>query len=218
MLAKGSLTLFQGDSITDGARSRNDDWNHLLGHGYAYIVAARLGAESPELGLRFANRGASGHRVVDLYARWQEDAIALAPDVLSVMVGINDVGAGISGSGGVSAERFEKVYRMMLQETVEALPRVRIVLCDPFVLPVGATKERWPEWRAEVDRRIECVARLAREFGAVRVRGQELLNHALERAPAEYWLWDGVHPMPAGHELLARAWIDAVAGLAAARR
>jgi lysophospholipase L1-like esterase len=217
MLAKGSLTLFQGDSITDGARSRNDDWNHLLGHGYAYIVAGRLGAEYPDLGLRFANRGVSGHRVVDLYARWQEDAIALAPDVLSVMVGINDVGAGIADRGGVSAGRFEKIYRMMLQETRAALPRVLLVLCDPFVLPVGATKERWPEWRAEVDRRIECVARLALEFRAVRVRGQELFDRALERAPAEYWLWDGVHPMPAGHELLARAWIEAVDGHAAGR-
>jgi len=211
MLARGSLVLFQGDSITDGARSRNDDWNHILGHGYAYIVAARLGALHPDRALRFANRGVSGHRVVDLYARWQEDAIALAPDVLSIMVGINDVGAGISGRGGVSAERFEKVYRLMLAETREALPRVRLVLCDPFVLPVGKTKEHWPIWRGEVDRRIACVAGLAEEFGAMRVRGQELLDRALAYAPAEYWLWDGVHPMPAGHELLAQAWMDAVA-------
>ena len=198
------------------ARSRNDDWNHVLGHGYAYIVAARLGARYPELGLRFVNRGVSGHRVVDLYARWQEDAIALSPDVLSVMVGINDVGAGISGRGGVPTERFEKVYRMMLAETREALPGALLVLCDPFVLPVGKTREQWPVWGAEVDRRIACVARIAEETAAVRVRCQEVVDRALERAPAEYWLWDGVHPMAAGHELLAQAWINAVAEATAA--
>ena len=210
MFDTGSVILFQGDSITDGARSRNEDLNHVMGHGYAYLIAARLGADAPERGLRFINRGCSGHRVVDLYARWKEDAINLAPDVVSILIGVNDVGAGFWGNAGVSPERYEKVYRLMLEETVAALPRARLVLCDPFVLPVGGVGERWAEWKAEIDARRQIVGRLSTDFGAIHIRNQEVFDEACARAKPDYWLWDGVHPTPAGHELLAREWLRGV--------
>ena len=209
---KGSVILFQGDSITDGGRSRNEDWNHVLGHGYAYMIAARLGADRPDKSFRFYNRGCSGHRVVDLYARWQEDTLNLKPDVISILVGVNDVGHGIWGNAGVSAERYEKVYQLMLEETVAALPKARLVLCEPFILPVGGVKDRWNDWKAEIDKNRRTVALLARQFGAVHVPFQRVMDDACSKAGPEYWLWDGVHPMPAGHELMARAWLSAISG------
>ncbi|MCY2928712.1 MAG: SGNH/GDSL hydrolase family protein [Planctomycetota bacterium] len=205
MFAKNTTILFQGDSITDGARGRSEDLNHILGHGYVFLIATRLTAERPDLGLRFHNRGCSGHTVVDLHARWKEDTIALAPDVLSVLIGVNDA------ETGVPTARYETVYRQMLSETRTALPKTRFVLCHPFVLPVGARKDRWKELRADIDSRIEVVDRLAREFHAVVVRNQAVFDSACQDAPAEYWLWDGIHPMPAGHELMAREWLAAVA-------
>src|SRR5665213_406766 len=86
----GTTFLFQGDSITDGNRSRNMDWNHVLGHGYAYLIAARLWFDLPHKGFHFFNRGVSGNTVTDLAARWDNDTIALKPDVLSILVGVND--------------------------------------------------------------------------------------------------------------------------------
>lgn len=210
MFPTGSLVLFQGDSVTDGGRSRNEDLNHVLGHGYAYLIAARLSAHMPEQKLRFFNRGISGNRVVDLYARWKEDAINLSPDVLSILVGVNDVGAGFSRNAGVPVDRYEKVYSLMLEETVAALPRIRLVVCEPFILPVGPVGARWDEWKREIDLRRAAAERIARRFEAVFVRTQTVFEDACGRAPAECWLWDGVHPMPAGHELIARAWLEAV--------
>lgn len=204
MFAKNTTILFQGDSITDGARGRSEDLNHILGHGYVFLIAARLTAERPDLGLRFHNRGCSGHTVVDLLARWTEDTIALAPDVLSILIGVNDA------DSGVPIARYETVYRQILEDTRKALPQTRLVLGHPFMLPVGARKDRWKEFRADIDSRIDVVDRLAREFHAVVVRNQAVFDEACKNAPAEYWLWDGVHPMPAGHELMARAWLAAV--------
>lgn len=61
--------LFQGDSITDGNRTRNNDWNHVMGHGYQYIIASRLWYDFPEKGFHFFNRGISGNKVSDLALR-----------------------------------------------------------------------------------------------------------------------------------------------------
>jgi lysophospholipase L1-like esterase len=181
-----------------------------MGHGYAYLIAARLGVDRPEQKLRFLNRGCSGHRVDDLYARWKEDTIRHSPDIVSILIGVNDTGADLASNAGDSSEKYEKIYRQMLKETVAALPQVRFVLGEPFVLPVGGVKDRWNDWKSGVDRRREIVARLAKEFDAILVRNQKAFEDACAHASPEYWIWDGVHPMPAGHEVLARAWLAAV--------
>lgn len=201
--------VFQGDSITDGARGRSEDKNHILGHGYVFLIAAQLGARLAEQQPVFHNRGVSGNRVVDVYARWEEDALALAPDVLSILVGINGAPTPSRGSRGIAVPKFETVYRLMLDEAMARNPALRVVLCDPFVLPVGARQEHWRDWEREVCARREVVARLAEEYGAARVCCQDVFDQVLGRAPAEYWLWDGVHPTWAGHQLLADAWLAA---------
>jgi len=208
-LQKNFTFLFQGDSITDGNRSRNMDWNHVMGHGYAYLIASRLWYDHPAMGFHFFNRGVSGNTVGDLAARWQTDTVEIKPNLLSILVGVNDLNSLFDKSNAhpVRAADFEAGYRALLQESKEKLPDTRIVICEPFLLPVGKVKDNWDEWSAEMKVRQTIVQQLAAASEAIFVPLQDDFNRACERAPADYWIWDGIHPMPAGHELIARKWI-----------
>ena len=206
----GYTFLFQGDSITDGNRSRNNDWNHVMGHGYQYIIASKLWYEFPKKGLHFFNRGVSGNKVTDLAARWQQDTLDLKPDVLSILIGINDTSAFIDGNKDFTAEQYESGYRTLLQQTKQELPNVQFVLCEPFILPVGKVKDRWDDYSVEIKKRQEVVMKLSGEFNAMYIPFQDAFNKALSKAPADYWIWDGIHPMPAGHELMAIEWMRQV--------
>jgi len=205
--SKGYTFLFQGDSITDGNRTRDNDWNHVMGHGYAYLIASRLWYDFPKSRFHFYNRGISGNKLTDLQDRWQQDTLEIKPNLLSILIGINDVDALLKGNAQFSAAQYEQDYRQLLQQTKQQLPAVQLVLCEPFILAVGRIKDRWQEYAAEIDKRREIVARLGNEFDAVVVKFQDAFDKALSKAPADYWVWDGIHPMPAGHELMAREWI-----------
>ncbi len=207
---EGVTFLFQGDSITDGNRTRNNDWNHVMGHGYAYILASRLGYEHPGKGFRFLNRGVSGNKVTDLAARWQADALDLKPDVLSILVGINDVAAFLDGDAAFPALQYEAGYGALLAQTQRQLPGVQLVLGQPFILPVGRVKERWEAYDGQVRQRQQIVNKLGARHGAIVVEFGQAFTKALIQAPADYWIWDGIHPMPAGHELMAREWLAQV--------
>lgn len=207
---QGYTFLFQGDSITDGNRTRNNDWNHVMGHGYQYIIASRLWYDLPAKGFHFFNRGISGNKVTDLAARWQQDTLDIKPDVLSILIGINDVSAFINGDKNFSSENYESGYRALLDQTRHQLPGVLFILCEPFVLPVGHVKEKWNEYAMEVKKRQAIVKRLAADYNAVHVPFQDAFDKALSKAPADYWIWDGIHPMPAGHELMAVEWLKQV--------
>ena len=143
-LPVGAHLLFQGDSITDGGRGRTADPNHILGQDYVYLIAAKYGAMLPERNLVFLNRGVSGNKVSDMALRWQADTLDLKPDLLSILIGINDT------SHGVPVEDFEKQYDKLLADTVAVFPNLRLVLAEPFTLPVGKHKENWEQWRAQV--------------------------------------------------------------------
>lgn len=200
----GTRILFQGDSITDGNRGRSLDPNHILGHGYAFIIAAQHGAAFPERNLVFLNRGVSGNQVADLAKRWQADTLDLKPDILSILVGVND------NRANPSMDEYEQGYDRLLSEARAALPGVRFVLCEPFTLPVGAKKEGYETWLKDLQKRQAIVARLATKYGAALVRFQAVFEAACLRAPADYWIWDGVHPTYSGHQLMADAWMQAV--------
>lgn len=206
----GRTILFQGDSITDAGRSREGGANQALGHGYASLIASRIGHALAEQGHRFLNRGISGNRVSDVYARWNEDAISLHPDTISLLIGVNDAWRIKWKLPEGASDRFERVYRHLLEETKEAMPNTGLVLCEPFILNVGVAAERWEEWREHMDGYGEIVRSLAKEYDAVFVALQEPFDQATSRAEASYWLNDGVHPSPAGHELIAGEWIRAV--------
>jgi lysophospholipase L1-like esterase len=204
---KGITVLFQGDSITDGNRGRNNDWNHVLGHGYAFLVASRLWYNYTAKNLMFYNRGISGNRVKDLDLRWQTDTINLKPDIISILVGINDVLGTIYNRNPEPIEAFEATYRRLLDKTKASLPNSKIIICEPFILPVGMVKEKKIQFETEVTRQQAVTRKLAKNYHATFVELQKPFNEACERAPGNYWIWDGIHPMPAGHELIARQWL-----------
>ena len=195
--------LFQGDSITDGNRGRNADPNHILGHGYCFIVAAKFGSQYPERHLTFMNRGVSGNTVNDLKARWTKDTLELKPDILSILIGVNDLGR------NVSAAQYEEQYDQLLADTVKALPKVLLILGEPFGLP-GKSKEQWETRRAELIKRQEIVVKLAAKYHAPVAHFQKVFDDACQRAPADYWIWDGVHPTYSGHQLMADEWVRAL--------
>ena len=204
---KGSRLLFQGDSITDMKWGRDQsDRNHYLGHSYVYLIAARLGVEMAGAQLDFYNRGISGHTVADLRKRWQKDAIDMKPDLLSILIGTNDVGS------GVQADAYESDYRSILDASRKANPALRMVLLDPFVLRSGRPKEEkaWTSRRTATDKLGIIVAKLAEDYDAVHIKTQEIFDAAAKAVSPEQWIWDGIHPLPQGHELIARNWIQEV--------
>lgn len=198
--APGTRILFQGDSITDGNRGRSADPNHILGHGYVFLIAAKFGAAFPESKLEFFNRGVSGNTVLDLEKRWQQDTLALKPDVLSILIGVNDKGR------GVSLDQYEQTYDKLLTGVKAANPKLKLVLCEPFVVNHRATSAQHGSPNADIVKRQEIVARLAKKHGAALVHFQTVLDRATERAPAIHWIWDDIHPTYSGHQILADEW------------
>jgi lysophospholipase L1-like esterase len=207
---KGARILFQGDSITDMGRSRDPnttDKNHIHGHSFVFVIAGQLGLEMPDRRLEFINRGLSGNTVADLKTRWQVDAIEAKPDVLSVLIGVNNVLL------NKDLATFEADYRHILDASRKANPELKLVLLDPFALEAGSfavNEGRWTGMREGIDNLLPVVARLAVEYDAVHIKTQEILDAASEHTSPDYWLWDGVHPTAQGHELIARHWLKEV--------
>lgn len=207
-LNQGDLVLFQGDSITDAGRERKTEAevNHggALGRGYAAILAGALLLDHRELGLRILNRGISGNKVPDLDRRWQADALDLKPAVLSILIGVNDIWHKLNGNYEGTPEGYRDGFTALLQRTREALPQVKLVICEPFVLRCGAITDKWfPEF----DQRRAFAREVADKAGAIWVPFQEAFDDAVAAGttPA-FWAADGVHPTVAGHALMATTW------------
>lgn len=199
--------LFQGDSITDMMRSREND--KFLGIGYPVLVSAQLGAEYPGE-YEFLNRGVSGDRIVDLYARIKRDIINLKPDIISFLIGVNDVWHELEGRfNGVDAEKYYKIYSMLIGEIKTALPNTKIMILEPFVLKGSGTEKDWEYFSTEVAKRGEKAKAIAQEFNLKFIPLQSKFDEAEEVADASYWLWDGVHPNYPGHEIIKKEWIKA---------
>ena len=198
--------LFQGDSITDADRERSRDAH--LGVGYPNLVAAKLGFEEPGK-YEFFNRGISGNRSIDVLARIKCDLINLKPDVLSILMGINDVWHELAAENGVSTEDYETYYDMFISHVKAELPDTRIIMLEPFVLKGPATEEKWDEFRSGAEEKAAAAARVAKKHGIQFVPLMAKFDEAAKLAEPEYWLKDGVHPTPMGHELIAREWLNA---------
>lgn len=206
-LHRSSTVLFQGDSITDVGRLVEPD--SPLGNGYVRMAVDRVRAARPDSGITFVNRGVGGDRVADLRARWREDAMDLRPDVVSVLIGVNDTWRRYDSGAVTSVRDYEDDYRAILTQVRDELD-AQLILVEPFLVPVR--DEQWA-WREDLDPRIQTVRRLSEEFGAALLAADGLLNQAARAAGgAERIAGDGVHPTPLGHALLADAWV-ALAGL-----
>ena len=197
--------LFQGDSITDAGRSRTED--HILGRGYPLLVEAQLGYEEPAQH-EFINRGISGNRVVDLYARIKSDIINLKPDVMSILIGVNDVWHELGDNpNGVDADKFFKIYCMLIEEVKASLPSIKIMILEPFVLEACSTCEHWDFFKAETKKRGEMAKKVAEKYGLTFIPLQNGFDNLAKTAPNEYWLGDGVHPTSKGHEYIKSQWL-----------
>ena len=205
------IILFQGDSITDGNRlkGKENEWdlNHQMGHGYAYIINGILGNACLKEDLKFYNRGISGNRIADLYGRWKEDCINLKPDILSILIGINECYSSINSNSGSDTKRFAKIYRLLLDEVREKNPETKLVLCEPFALPSGPLAENFELWKSMLEPLQMQVCEIAKEYNAIFVPLQNKFNELCNVKPAEYWIWDGMHPTVCGHHVIAEEWL-----------
>ncbi len=219
----GRRILFIGDSITDGDRSRTGDVNHDLGDTFVRLIAARYGADHPADGIEFINRGINGHRITDLEERWESDCLALKPDLLSILVGVNDAASivelsvpapprtdGRPPKSLVTREMFRVTYDRLLTLTRRTLPALRIILCTPFILPVDKIGRDWDLWRCEVFLRATMIRELAEKHGAELIEFQPLFDRASLLATPSFWIPDGVHPSAAGHQIMADEWLRKV--------
>lgn len=191
--------VFIGDSITDADHGTDPEG---LGDGYVRRVARYCGESAWVL-----NRGVSGDRVTDLQKRWDADALAERPWLLSVYVGINDVWRRFDSDDPTSAEDFGGIYRDLLDRARRAGVE-RFVLMEPFVLPVEPAQSRWLDDLAE---KQAVVHRLASAPDSVLVALQEPLRAAADRLGPAAVASDGVHPSEEGTRLIAAAWLDRVA-------
>lgn len=203
--------LFHGDSITDGNRYKDEssrwDLNHQIGHAYPYVITALLGSASPEKGFRFVNRGVSGDSITRMEKRWKADTLAIKPDILSILIGVNDVCGQEWDECRDYPEKYETTYRRLLDEVLAENPAARFVLIEPFLLKDGALDEVWQERYRRMAQIRELVRRIATDYKAVFVPTQELFNSLTAQREASYWVWDGVHPTEAGHGVIARQWL-----------
>ncbi|MBR6939889.1 MAG: lysophospholipase [Clostridia bacterium] len=201
--------LFQGDSITDAGRFR-DNYDGSGSRGYPTLVAASYGMDHPGEML-FVNRAVSGDRSVSLYERIKADILNVKPDYISILIGVNDVWHELSDNpNGVSDEKYFRVYSMLIEEIKEALPDVKIFILEPFVLKASATEGSWDYFRSEVEKRAASAKRIAEKYGLIFIPLQEKFDKAATLAEPSFWLADGVHPAPAGHELIKRELIKAL--------
>ncbi|MFG3422905.1 SGNH/GDSL hydrolase family protein [Micromonospora sp. NPDC049460] len=199
----GGRVLFIGDSITDAGRNRerSDD----LGGGYAMMASAWFTARHPQHAVTFLNRGVSGDRVRDLRARWDDDCLRLAPQVVSVLIGINDTWRRYSADDPTTVEEFERDYRHILDLTRRRLDAA-VILIEPFLIPLDDGQRAW---REDLGPKADVVRKLAVDFDATLVTVDHLFGAGT--ADEQVWTADGVHLTQPGHALLAQQWLRAVA-------
>lgn len=205
------VILFQGDSITDHGRNRDiltaNDIN-AMGRGYAMVAASTLVNKYAEKNLKIYNRGISGHKVPQLADRWQKDCIDLKPNILSLLIGVNDYWHKRNGNYQGSAQSYKEDYKKLLDKTLQELPKVKLIIGEPFAVKnVKHVDESWfPEFQ-----HYQQVARdITKEYNAVLIPYQEIFDKAEKRAPGSYWTTDGVHTSLAGISLMADSWLATV--------
>ena len=196
--------VFFGDSITDAGRVREDSlYNSYLNFGCGYVaqVGGALLYENPAK-YEIKNRGISGNKIADLYARIKRDVWALEPDVVSILVGVNDVWH----DDGSSEERYKKIYKAIIEETKQNLPNAKIMLVEPFILDGEVVLNDYERF-SKVYNYAKIVKEVAKEYNLPLVLlQQELLNQSSKFEP-KLFAYDGVHPTIAGASIIAKEWL-----------
>ena len=209
-LKKGGVMVFQGDSITDAGRNKKEpkpNEQKSFGKGYAWMAGSQLLISNPDHKLTLHNRGISGNKVHQLAARWDKDCLEIKPDVLSILIGVNDIWHKRNGKYDGTPAVYERDYDALLARTRAALPDAELVVCEPFVLLCGSVDE---SWFPEFDEYRAASRRVAEKHGARFVPFHSMFEAALRAHPAEHWARDGVHPTRAGAALMAKEWLRVV--------
>ena len=219
LINKNDVVLFQGDSITDWGRTSlkraKDDLGEIqsaeeegnYGIGYVSSAVQQFHALFPDMGVRFINRGISGNRTKELAERWEKDCLQLRPDVVSILIGINDTWRRFDSDDPTDAKQFEANYRRILDLTKENLPNAKIILMEPFLLPM---KEEEKLWRADLDEKIQVVRSLSREYRTELIPLDGIFHQACTKCSYDFFSIDGVHTTYNGSALIAEHWMRCV--------
>lgn len=210
-LSDNDVILFQGDSITDAGRNREEaNYNNSpsLGSGYSFMAAAELLYQHPEKKLKIYNKGISGNKVYQLAERWDTDALDLQPNVLSILIGVNDFWHTLTSGYEGTIETYGNDLKALLERTKNKLPNVKLIIGEPFA--VKGIKAVDDSWYPAFDEYRKVARDLAKSFDAVFIPYQRVFDQAQKSAPGSYWTYDGVHPSLAGSQLMAHAWLEAI--------
>jgi lysophospholipase L1-like esterase len=211
IIAKDNIILFQGDSITDSGRNREDSsFNNAsdLGSGYPMLAGAALLENYASMNLKVYNKGISGNKVYQLAERWDKDCLEIKPDILSILIGVNDIWHKLNGEYNGTVDIYRKDYIALLERTKMVLPNIKLIVCEPFaVRGVKAVDDKWyPEFYSYQ----KAAREIATQFDAAFIPFQKIYDEAQKKAPGVYWTGDGVHPSLAGAQLMALAWLKTV--------
>ena len=211
ILVKENIILFQGDSITDSGRKREESSCNnatALGSGYPMLAGAALLEKYSSMNLKVYNKGISGNKVYQLAERWDQDCLEIKPDILSILIGVNDIWHKLNGQYNGTVDVYRKDYIALLERTIKALPNVKLIICEPFAVPgVKAVDDKWyPEFYGYQ----KAAREIASQFNAVYIPYQKIYDEAQKHAPGAYWTGDGVHPTLAGAQLMALAWLKSI--------
>jgi lysophospholipase L1-like esterase len=210
-LSKDITILFQGDSITDAGRKKDDNsFNNAqsLGWGYSMLAGAALLEKYSTRNLKVYNKGISGNKVYQLAERWDTDCLEIKPDVLSILIGVNDIWHKLDGRYNGTVDIYKADFIALLERTKKTLPDVKLIICEPFAVKgVKAVDDKWyPEFYGYQ----KAAKDIAVQFGATFIPYQKIFDEAQKQAPGAYWTHDGVHPSLAGAQLMAQAWLEFV--------
>lgn len=210
-IQENDVILFQGDSITDAGRDKENkapNNNRALGTGYAFLAAANLLNTYASKQLTIYNRGISGNKVYQLADRWEEDCIAIKPSVLSILIGVNDFWHKFNGKYDGTVQVYRDDYRKLIDRTLTALPGIKLIIGEPFA--VNNVKAVTDAWYPDFNEYRRAAQEIAVEYGAAFIPYQRVFDEAAKVAPPSYWTGDGVHASLAGAQLMAEAWLAVV--------
>ncbi len=210
-IKQNDIILFQGDSITDTGRKREElgpNNTAAFGNGYAMIAASCLLNKFADKNIQVFNRGISGNRVPDLLERWDVDAIQLKPTILSIHIGVNDFWRTIDRGAKNTPQQYKQQYKELLDKTLSALPGVRLIIGEPF--GVNGIKSVTDAWYPDFTGYQQAAKEIAQEFNATFLPYQSVFDKAVSRNSGDYWTTDGVHTTLAGSNLMAQAWLDLI--------
>lgn len=196
--------LFQGDSITDAGRNRENPGD--IGPGYPKFVVELLKKKYPDVEFEFVNRGISGDRTEDLVRRWQQDCIAIAPDIVSIMIGVNDTWHHTGLRDWETDEFYENNYRSLLRDIKEKT-NAKILILEQYVIPDGEKENVFYEDMAS---KMLITRKLAREYADAFVPTDGLFAAAMIGHDYTDYSPDGVHPNDGGSAFIAKHYVDAV--------